>query len=310
MNMTKKVRKLDYHGRETYAVYYGAEHVLKRPLPSFGQDAQINWLIKQHRTQDIIKEIRDVKNPAYNIPEMIYVNDDEIQVLEERAPGHPLTKELYRSLPGRQKYEIRHGIASFLTDMNELKDAAALENYKIASELKMIKLENFVENKMAQWFNSNDIKYMVRLKNQVKAFEYETRKVWSHADLNSGNVYYDQNTNKLSFIDFAEANYQFVYRDIFAPLQIELGICKNVYEIYSKLHDKKLFLMPGVRNPKLEEIMKYRIMVVHFRRFIKAADDLRLNPANEKSVKNNIAKVQFIKEQIKTFQDIERMFAR
>lgn len=310
MNTSKKIRKLEFHGRETYAVYYGDKYVMKRPLPSFGPDAQLNWLIKQHRTQDVLNEIRSKKNPAYNVPEMIYINDDEVQLLEERAPGQPLTKELYRSLPGRQKYEIRHGIASFLTDMNELKDPAPVENYKIASELKMIKLENFVENKMSNWFNNSDIKYMVRLKNNVKSFEYETRKVWSHADLNSENVYYDYKTNVLSFIDFAEANYQFVYRDIFAPLQIALSICKNVYEIYYKLHNKKLFLMPGVRNPKLEEIMKYRFLVVYMRRFIKAADDLRLNPANEKSVKNNIAKVHFIKEQIKAFQDVERMFAR
>lgn len=305
-----KIRKLEHHGRETYAVYYGPGHVLKRPLPTFSEETQQEWLKKQHRTQPIIQEIADIKNPAYNIPLMIHINDDEIQILEERAPGYHLTKELYRSVSKRQKYEIRYGISSFLVDMNELREAEPVTLHNISSELKFARLENFVENKMENWFNINEVRYMIRLKNEFKNFEYETRRVWSHGDLNSGNVLYDPETSVLSFIDFAESDYKFVYRDIFAPLQIELDICKNVYEGYSKLHDKSKYLLPGVQNPKLQEIMKYRMLCVNLRRFIKSADDLRLSPQNEKSVKNNIEKIAFMREMMKSFLEIERKFSK
>ena len=151
---------------------------------------------------------------------------------------------------------------------------------------------------------------MARLRDEIGDFEYETRLAWSHCDLNSGNVLYDPETRKLSFIDFAEANYQFIYRDIFAPLQIELGIFKRVYETYCQLHNSALYSMPGIKNDNLREIMKYRILAVVLKRFIKASDDLRANPQNQKSINNNSDKIAFMREQIAAFQAIERMFSR
>ena len=48
--MTHNTLKLTHHGRETYAVYYGADFVLKRPLPTMGAQECANWLKKQHKT--------------------------------------------------------------------------------------------------------------------------------------------------------------------------------------------------------------------------------------------------------------------
>lgn len=305
-----KIRKLQNHGRETYAVYYGDSFVLKRPLPNFGEEAQDKWLEKQHRTKQVIDEIHAVGNPIYNIPRMVYINDDEYQVLEERALGEPLTKEFYRTLTRRQQFEIINGVASFLVDMNELKPTKEVLNHKIASEIKFSRFENFVENKMSDWFTINEVRCMVKLKNQISNFEYTTREAWSHGDLNSGNVIYNKNNSKLSFIDFAEANYKFIYRDIFAPLQIELDIYKQVYDIYKRLHVKSKYPMPGSGSAELQDIMKNRIIIVWLKRFIKSADDLRASPESEKGVRNNLEKIKFMRETIQNIQNLDRKFCK
>lgn len=298
------------HGRETYAVYYGDDFVLKRPLPIFTEEKKREWLVKQHKTKEAIDAIRAVGNPLYNVPAMRFVNDDEFQILEERAPGEPLTWAVYNKLSRRQKFEIINSIGSFLVDMNESKPVKPMENYKISNEIKFNRLDSFVENKMSIWFTKKETMQMARIRDVIGSFEYETRQAWSHGDLNSGNVLYDADKNKLSFIDFAEAGYKFIYHDVFAPLQIELDIYKSVYVIYMNLHNKDLYTMPGVKNELLRDIMMYRIMVVFLKRFIKAADDLRVSPANKKSMDNNLEKISFMRKQMLNMFMVENQFKK
>lgn len=294
------------HGRETYAVYYGDKFVMKRPLPTTSLSKCDEWLAKQHNAMSAIYAIRAVENPAYNVPMMHFINDDEYQVLEERAPGHPLSREMYRALSRRQQYDIINGIANFLVDMHELKPAQGIERHKISDELKMARLQNFIRTKMSIWFTKNEIRQMSRIHDQIMEFEYDTRQVWTHCDLNPGNILYEPNEGKLSFIDFADCGYSFVYRDIFGPVPMELEIYKHVYEAYKRLHDKSTFTMPSIKNEQLREIMKYRVISIAVKRFIKASDDLREHPANLKSENNNIAKVEFMREQMQKIQNLER----
>lgn len=298
------------HGRETYIADFGPGFVMKRPLPTLGDNARNQWLKKQHRTKEIIDAIHAVGNPRYNISRMSFIKDDEYQLLEERAPGEHLTAELFQTLSRRQRYEIIDGIAAFLVDMNELKPIQDIQPHKIAQDIKFNRLDKFIENKMHKWFNPTEVRFMAKIRDNVGAFEYETRPAWSHCDLNSGNVLYDPNTSTLSFIDFAEANYNFIYRDIFAPLQIELNICKPVYETYCRLHNDELYSMPGVRNENLRMIMKYRIMAVILRRFIKASDDLRTNATSAKSITNNTNKIEFMRRQIFSIYELENQFSK
>ena len=305
--MTQNINNL-VHGRETYIADFGPGFVMKRPLPNFGDDARNAWLEKQHRTHDIIEDINAIGNPRYNIPRMTFIKDDEYQLLEERAPGYHLTSDLYKSLTNRQRYEIIDGIAAFLVDMNELRPIGEIVNHKISDDIKFKRLYNFVNNKMLYWFYTNEARFLDRICNEVGTFEYETRMAWSHGDLNSGNVLYDPTTSTLSFIDFAEADYKFIYRDIFGPIQIELDIWTQVYDAYTKMHNKDLYAMPGPRNPNLRSIMKYRIITALLRRIIKASDDLRQNPAGPKSIENNNAKIEFIREQMRKIEYIEQAF--
>ncbi len=307
--MADKLKNL-IHGRETYIADFGADFVMKRPLPTLGDDARQKWLAKQHRTQEVIDEIYNVGNPRYNIPRMRFIKDDEFQLLEERAHGQPLTHELFASVSRRQRYEIIDGIAAFLVDMNELKPIQPLQKHKIASELKFNRLDNFVTNKMQKWFTAAEVNTMSAIRDRIGAFEYETRPAWSHCDLNPGNVIYDPETSTLSFIDFAEANYRFIYRDIFAPLQIELNIFRPVYETYCKLHNNSEYTMPSIQNPNLREIMKYRLMITLLKRFIKASDDLRINTTSQKSLENNENKVMFMREQISHILKLEHQFSK
>ena len=117
--MADKLKNL-IHGRETYIADFGEDFVMKRPLPTLGEEARQKWLEKQHRTKAAIDEIYNVGNPRYNIPRMRFIKDDEFQLLEERAHGEHLTHELFATLSRRQRYEIIDGIAAFLVDMNEL----------------------------------------------------------------------------------------------------------------------------------------------------------------------------------------------
>jgi len=224
--------------------------------------------------------------------------------------GEPLTANLYQSLTGRQRYEIVTSLSHFLVDMNESKPVSEEVLHKISDELKMQRLQKIIENKMPKWFDVGAIKYMSDLMEDVQSFEYVTRKAWSHCDLNSGNVLYDANASKLYFIDFAEANYNFIFRDIFSPLAVDLEICKPLYEEYFKLHDKDKYRMYGSRNPELQNIMRYRIITVLLKRFIKAGDDLRLNPQSDKTKNNNAEKIQFMTSVISRIQYIEKQLTK
>ncbi len=298
------------HGRETYIADFGEGLVMKRPLPEFTQDQKDKWLKKQHRTKDVIDGIKAVNNPVYNIPRMLHIKDDEYQLLEERAHGEPLTANLYQTLTGRQRYEIVTSLAHFLVDMNESKPVSEEIVHKISDELKMQRLQKIIDNKMPRWFNVGTVKYMSDLMTDVENFEYITLKAWSHCDLNSGNVLYDSVNSKLYFIDFAEANYNFIFCDIFSPLAVDLEICKLVYEEYFKLHDKDKYRIRGPRNPDLQNIMRYRTITVLLKRFIKAGDDLRMNPQSEKTVQNNGEKIQFMNNLITRIQFIEKQLVK
>lgn len=308
--MENEICKISHHGYETYAVYYGDNFVLKRPLPGKSDSERQKWLAKQHRTQQLIYDIRSVDNPVYNIPNMIFVNDDEFQVLEERAPGEPLTRELYQKLTKRQQYEINNSIGSFLVDMNELKPVGDPIRYKISDELKITRLDKFIDTKMPIWFSKKDIKYISHIRETICSFEYTTINALSHGDLNSGNVFYDAGTSLLSFIDFADSDYNVIDHDIFSALQIELDICRPVYETYAKLHNSSLYSIPGVKNEILREVKKHRMLALYLKRFIRASDDLRANPQNEKSVQNNVAKISFMRHQIISMRLTEHLFSK
>lgn len=298
------------HGRETYIADFGESLVMKRPLPEFTQVQKDKWLQKQHRTKEIIDDIKALNNPVYNIPRMLHIKDDEYQLLEERAHGEPLTANMYQNLTGRQRYEIVTSLAHFLVDMNELKPVSEEVSHKISDEIKMQRLQNIVENKMPKWFDVAAVKYMSDVIDDVQKFEYITCKAWSHCDLNSGNVLYDAVNSKLYVIDFAEANYNFIFRDIFSPLAVDLEICKPIYEEYFKLHDKEKYRIYGPRNTELQNIMRYRIITVLLKRFTKAGDDLRMNPQSEKTVQNNEEKIQFMNNMIARIQSIEKQLIK
>lgn len=303
-----ELKKLN-HGRETYAVYYGDGFVLKRPLPTFTDEQKLQWLEKQHKTKECIDAIRGVNHNVYNVPEMKFVNDDEYQILEERAPGEKLTRELFCKLSTRQQHEIVNSLGTFLVDMNELKPAYPENGHKITSEFNFDSLVLFVNTRMRNWFTKNEVFQMKRYCEQIDSFTYDTYTAWSHGDLNSGNVYYDVKTSTLSFIDFAEAGYHMIYADIFAPLQTDLQIEKRVYEKYVEYHQPALWRMMGLRNIKMQMLMKYRAEAVLMKRFLKASKDLRQNPQSQKGVKNTIEKVKFMREQMAAILALEQKFS-
>ncbi len=116
---------------------------------------------------------------------------------------------------------------------------------------------------------------------------------------------YDPTTSKLSFIDFAEADYHFIYHDIFAPVQLKLGVHENVYQTYTSFHNHALYPMPDLSDPALRQIMMNRAIGVYLKRFIKASDDLRKNPRDAKSQLNNIEKIAYMRQQIQHIHTLQ-----
>lgn len=298
------------HGRETKITYY-EDYILKQPLNALTDEAKDAWLAKQKKTKQIIDDVVALRNPAYYVPRMLAINDEDHRVLEERALGYNLTQQLFARLSPRQKFELVNSFASFLVDMNESKPVKPLEKYKICSELKFSRLDSFVNSKIQNWPFTNNEKYNIaRIRDEVAEFEYDTRKAWSHGDLNSGNILYNPDTNQLAFIDFAESGYKYIYRDVFSPVSIELDLYEDIYAFYRKLHNSALYDMPSPKDDNLKRIMKYRILVALLKRFIKASDDLRLNSGSEKAKLNNQNKVEFMKLQMQKMDYIESLYGK
>ena len=295
------------HGRETFVVDYGDEFVIKRPLLACSLDKKKKWLKKQHTTQKVITKIKEKHNPLYNVPEMVHIKDEEFQLLEERAPGKPLTGDLYRSLSVRQQVEIRNSIVSFLMDMQNLEDVKPAASYKISQELKMEKFGNIIETKMPKWFSDDNIAFAQKLYSYIGSVEYIAPKVWSHGDLSSGNVLYDAQTSVLSFINFADATYHIVDHDIISPLTVDLGIYSGVYSTYIKSHDKKSYDLYGIKPSDMLQITKNRLFVIWLKRFIQAGDDLHVNSKNES---NNASKVSFMNKIIENLRRYDKKYSR
>lgn len=310
MDMEVNVEKQKPHGRETIVSYYGDAHILKHPLAEFSQARKDKWLEKQYRAKAIIDEIKAVNNLRYNIPGMIHIEKDDYAVLEERAPGEHLTPELYKSLSRTQQVDIKDSMARFLVDMNELKPVFEVKDYSMVQELKMTKFTNMVDTKLPRWLDKEDIDYVVNLVQELSDFKYDTIQVWTHSDLNSGNVLYDVATSKISFIDFADSGYNLVLHDIFSPLNTDLGISKALYEDYKRFHDEKLYKIPGVKNADLQNIVRLRPRIPLLKRFIKCGDDLRLNPRDEKSVQNSMDKAQLMHDILDKLRYIESCYSK
>lgn len=297
-------------GHESFVVDYGDGFVMKRPLPVFSLDKKSEWLVKQHYTQQIIIDIKKVHNLSYNIPEMVHIKDEEFQLLEERAPGKPLTGLFYRSLSKRQQVEVRNSIVSFIMDMQSVNPILPAKPYKIAEELKMEKLGNIIRYKMPKYFSKYNIDYIKYLYDYMNSVEYVAPKVWSHGDLSSGNVLYDDDTSTLSFIDFADAKYHIVDHDIVSPLAVDLGIYGGVYSTYVKLHDKKSYDLYGIKPADMRQITKNRLFVILLKRFIKAGDDLHINSTNEAGKLNNANKVAFMNKIIENLRRYDNKYSK
>ena len=56
--------------------------------------------------------------------------------------------------------------------------------------------------------------------------------------------------------------------------------------------------------------MRYRILTVLLKRFIKAGDDLRLNPGSDKTRENNAKKVQFMRQLITSLRYVESQLGK
>lgn len=260
----ESIKKL-IHGKESYVVWYD-DYVVKRPLPSFGEPKKMEWLARQERAKKKIDEIVSTKKPGvYNIPRIVGINRDEFAVIEERAFGGHLCCNLYRGLNRSQKYKIIYGIATFISDMNNLRQPKQLHMEKLSPD--KVDEANKILYQTETFIPVVDFKYILRMQEELKSVEYDTVAFWSHGDLNQGNVMFDVTNDKLSFIDFADARYEDIYRGIASPVTVWLDIITKVYRAYKELSNNvpKSF---GINDYDVDKFTKYRALSLMMKNII------------------------------------------
>jgi len=288
------------HGKESVVEICG-DRVFKSPKEEMSVHKKEVWLSKQYVAKDSLEEIKakSETHGLYGVPVVLNIDDADCRVTEEFVLGVPLSSEVFACLPKNKQMSVIEGIARFLVDMNELKPINGEDGHRIAEEIKLEELASFIDNKMGCFFDSKSVTYMGGLLKRIQDINtYDSQQVWSHNDLNLNNVLYDTATSKLSFVDFAEVKYNFVYHDIFSPLEMDLKIFEPVYKSYINFRHTKGRGLHALDSRQIMIIMIYRKMIILLKRFMHEAKELRLSPCSEHGVQNTLCKVENMKRLI------------
>lgn len=234
--------------RETL-VYAVGDTVIKKPVPN-RMPKQV-WMDKQQHAKSVTDKLLTVKNPAYFIPriEQIY-NDDDMRAVEQRANGMPLSAAYFSELTDADKDIIYSALAHFMNDMNQMYpvrtqaehfDATAAT--AMATVIKQLsayidKKELQVVGKAKEWFDN--------------ATKQSASVVFSHGDMNEDNIFYDAQRRIVSFIDFAEAKYeniQYMFENNFGKLSwLDLNRLRKEYMALPRHQPVNITVDPNIEQ--------------------------------------------------------------
>ncbi len=231
------------HGHETVAYRRhdaNGDFVEKRPRDIQSLDT---WLANKKSVAVVVNKLHKFNNPAYRVPQMRVGTD---MVVEDFAPGDTLEK-----FHGKKLDFIMPAIANLLNDMSELfpvrvSDSGAIHGIESVSDV----------NALDVWLSDTGLRTVISDMDRElirRAYEYirdlpENRElVFSHNDLNDGNIIIDNNTGTVTFIDFELADFRSKFQ-IFDELDYLKHFCENgVAPMWTMLEN-----LPRRNNPKLK----------------------------------------------------------
>jgi len=249
--------------RESVVVSSG-DNVKKVPTTALATYVQ-NWLNKQQHAKTIADFILKYPNKrgGYFVPQVIQINDsiDEPYVIEQRAPGKALNQELFEGLPPVAQEKIYTSLANFVYDMNHCQPMATFEQ-KLNEPGKSGLNFAGVVTRVSPYLKANDI---AAINNAYSFFcshpELVSRVVLFHGDMNENNIFYDDKTETVSFLDLAEATYENMdyifdrdlkklpwlntqkltaqYQDMVAPENIRVKSDPVMLDLYNQLRNFK-----------------------------------------------------------------------
>ena len=165
------------------------------------------WLDKQKYSSDIAAHVAGMKNPAYFVPKTLEITADENGnpvVRKERATGHALDAQYVATLSSADMDIIYRAIANFINDMAHVRP--------IMSQREMLDTDIAfadVLNNAKTYLSPDEANIVLRAKDWFdNASTDDAAVVFAHGDMNGDNIFYDDKTHTVSFLDFADSAYQ------------------------------------------------------------------------------------------------------
>jgi len=221
------------YGTETLVKDYDKDNIVKTPLARIASKRK-SWLVGQQVAADTGRQLSQMSDGAYIIPQTKLIDNENFRVIEERVNGVPLTPILFKSLDDTARASIVNSLARFYADIHKTHPVDNKIAYKMHYEFAPDGLSDFVKKDMRKWFPMADVRLVERVCRYLPSVEYETRLVWAHNDLFSENVLYDAHTNKCAIIDFTKAGYNFLHHDIIDSYANDLGVFNDFRAQYLK----------------------------------------------------------------------------
>lgn len=209
--------------------------VIKRPVIKRSGIAPKSWLNKQRHAQAVQESLQEKSGKYYFIPKMLEISDSQMFAIEQRVPGLPVTDTYFETLDEADRAIIYLGFAHFLNDINQSKPVLTQRDTfdnpeqpgdvafaRIVKHLKknLSSKEIDILNKSKEWFDANSIN--------------DASVVFCQGDMNQHNIFYDQKTKTVSFIDFADARYEnardMFHRDIARLTWLDIGKLIQMYK--------------------------------------------------------------------------------
>lgn len=262
------------HGRESWVDDSGT-YVIKKPLPRTSATNRVAWAKRQLRGAETTDKLIARANDAYCVPKTT-VDDTNCIVFEDKMSGAPLSVPMFKHLDSKQQEYIIDAFAQFYADIHSIDMIAKPVPYKIAYTIEEDEdfLIDFLRKEMKKWFPQSEIKFVRKSYEHLGQIEYESRMVWGHHDLFEGNVLFDAKRNKLSFIDFTEAGYNFLHYDMAEIYLYKLGIVDALYKRYLKYRNNNDLPADFMDTEKWNAFVHHQKIARVFQDLSKKADEL------------------------------------
>ena len=255
-------------------VYADGEYVVKMPVDTNPALVKV-WAERQKHAKNTVDRILEKQEDhSYFVPKTIEISiQDKPYVREERVSGHPLTMEYFSGLSPAQKEIIYKALAQFTSDMNQ-----TLPTLDILSQLQSQNGKDLsffdVLKTLKPVLTDKEISIIDNACGLLEEYPERTPSfVFFHGDMNENNIFFDEETNRVSVIDFTEARYESAYYMFNSDLsRLPWLDVKKLIEIYNKIPKKQ---------PVRTSQDKYMIDVFNCLRTIQSTgNSLLKNPKN------------------------------